>query len=148
MANNKTKNRSIAPKRRSQRSNRVGAAVVEFAVVAPFLMLMLIGMIEFGRAMIIQQNVTTAAREACREATLPNATTSSATDVAMQFASQLPSNEVDVQFDPTPEDAEAGDTITVTVEVSISAISKLGAIWFGEGASLNANAAMRKEGFE
>ena len=148
MANTRTINRTATRKRRIGPTNRVGAAVVEFAVVAPFLMLMLIGMIEFGRAMIIQQNVTTAAREACREATLPNATTSSATDVAMQFASQIPSNEIDVQFDPTPENAEAGDTITVTVDVSISAISKLGAMWFGEEASLDASAAMRKEGFE
>ncbi|MCA9214235.1 MAG: pilus assembly protein [Planctomycetales bacterium] len=135
--------------RRKQRlPKRKGAAVVEFAVVAPFLMLMLLGMIEFGRAMIIQQNVTTAAREACREATLPSATTASATAVAEQFASQIPNEGITVTFAPSPEDAEAGDIITATVEVPISAISNLGAIWFGSGATLDASAAMRKEGFE
>lgn len=134
--------------RRRHKSARQGAAAVEFALVAPFLILMLMGMIEFGRVLIIQQSVTTAAREACREATLPDATMSSTTAVANQFASSVPSNSINVTCTPTPEDANAGELITVDVEVSISAISKMGEVWFGSESSLTATAAMRKEGFE
>ena len=36
------------------RRNRRGAAVVEFAIVAPLFFLMIFGMIEFGRAIMVQ----------------------------------------------------------------------------------------------
>ncbi len=41
---------------------RRGASAVEFAIVAPFLFMVLIGMIEFGRAMMVQHIVTMSAR--------------------------------------------------------------------------------------
>lgn len=46
-----------------------GASLVEFAVVAPLLFLLLFGVIEFGRAIATHTAVTTAAREAARFAT-------------------------------------------------------------------------------
>ena len=62
--------------------------MVEFAIVAPFLMLMLLGMIEFGRALTLKQSLTAAAREACREASLPGSTTSSVETIGEQIAAQ------------------------------------------------------------
>ena len=58
---------------------RRGASVVEFAVLAPVMFLLIFGIIEFGRLMMVQEAMTSAAREACREASL--ATTINASDV-------------------------------------------------------------------
>lgn len=52
-----------------RRNHERGATLVEFAVVAPLLFLLLFGVIEFGRAIATYTAVTTAAREAARFAT-------------------------------------------------------------------------------
>lgn len=59
------------------RSDRQGAAAVEFAMVAPILCLMILGTIELGRAIQVQMALTNAVREGCRGyadslATLPS----------------------------------------------------------------------------
>jgi len=52
---------------RSGSRSRRGQAAVEFALVLPFLLIMLIGIIEFGRAWNLHQVITDAAREAARK---------------------------------------------------------------------------------
>jgi hypothetical protein len=47
-----------------------GVAAVEFAIVAPLLLTILFGMIEFGHVFLVRQTVQHAAREACRVAVL------------------------------------------------------------------------------
>lgn len=51
---------------RRTRSDR-GAAMVEFAIIAPLLLLLVFGIIEFGRAYNAQNTLTHAAREGARE---------------------------------------------------------------------------------
>ena len=53
---------------------RRGGAVVEMAVVSPLLLMMTLGMIEFGYVFMMEQSITNAAREGCRTATLSGAT--------------------------------------------------------------------------
>ena len=59
---------------RSHRKQRQGAAVVEFAVVAPVFVLLVFGMIEFGRAVMVQQVLVNASREGARQAVLDGST--------------------------------------------------------------------------
>lgn len=49
-----------------------GQALTEFALVMPIVLLLLIGIIEFGRAWNVQQVITDAAREGARQAVLAN----------------------------------------------------------------------------
>ena len=51
---------------------RRGQSLVEFALVVPILLLMLVGIIEFGRAWNISQTVTFAARQGARKAAVLN----------------------------------------------------------------------------
>lgn len=44
-----------------------GQALIEFALITPFLLMMLIGIIEFGRAWNLHQVVTDASREGARK---------------------------------------------------------------------------------
>lgn len=55
---------------RFRRQYRRGAAAVEFAVVAPVFFLMIFGMIELGRMIMVQQILTNASREGARLAVL------------------------------------------------------------------------------
>ena len=47
---------------------RLGASAVEFAMVAPLLFMIIFGMIEFGRAYMVQHILDETARRACRVA--------------------------------------------------------------------------------
>src|SRR5919201_6346799 len=51
------------------RSER-GAAIVEFAIVLPLLLLFIFGIIDFGRALYMKNNLTLAAREGARIASV------------------------------------------------------------------------------
>ena len=49
-----------------------GQALVEFALVVPFLLLLILGLVEFSRAWNTQQVLTEAAREALRHSVVAN----------------------------------------------------------------------------
>jgi Flp pilus assembly protein TadG len=71
------------PGRGPRPRKRRGAAAVELAVLAPLIGLILLGMLEMGRAMMARSLLTDASRKACRTAILPrNANSAITADVA------------------------------------------------------------------
>jgi Flp pilus assembly pilin Flp len=137
---------------RSCRRNRRGAAAVEFAVVAPVLFLMVFGMIEYGRAVMVQQVMTNAAREGARSAVLDGAT---ATDVETRVVDYLTGGGISsatadhVTIDPSdPASAGYGDPVTVTVSIPFNQVSWLGTPMYLNNRSLTATAVMRRETVE
>src|SRR5262245_55885836 len=71
--------------RRQTRARR-GAYVVEFAVVAPVAFLLIFGIFEFGRLMMVQHALNGAARIACRKASLANSTSATTVDTTARNA--------------------------------------------------------------
>lgn len=128
---------------------RPGTAAVEFAVILPFVMVLFLGIIEFGRVLMVQQILTNAAREGCRYAVLPGGTISSSRDVVTTYLSNAnitlssPSTQVTVSPDPTT--AAKGASITVNVTLPFSSVSWLPATIFMTGKSLSASVVMRLE---
>jgi len=61
---------SARSRRRSANASRSGQALVEFALVVPLLLILLLGVVEFGRAWNVYQVITDAAREAARTAAI------------------------------------------------------------------------------
>lgn len=136
---------------RSCRSSlRQGAAAVEFAFVAPFLFMVLIGVAEMGRAMMIQHAITMAAREGGRESVLPGATTSSVQAVVSQYlsASGLGVQTATTTLSKDPATAQSRELLTVTVSLPYSAVSLLGSQWFPSSMKLSSRVSMRKEGID
>jgi Flp pilus assembly protein TadG len=147
------KSRSLAQRRRwrscsCRRRQRSGAAVTEFAIVAPIFFLMVVGFIEFGRALMVQQVLVNASRVGARQAITTGATLSEVSTAVEEYTAALAVPGVDVTVTPDPSAADPGDAITVTTAVDFNEVSWLTPPWFLGGRTLTASSEMRKEGFE
>ncbi len=138
--------RSLHKVFRSFRLYRRGAAVVEFAIVAPVLLLLILGMIEYGRLVMVQQVITNATREGARQAVLDGATTSGVRTIVNDFlaASRVSGAVVTVTPDP-PNTAAFGDPVSVAVQVPFSEVSWLPTPMFLSETTLSATTVMRRE---
>ena len=137
--------RRLAAARR--KAARRGAAVVEFAVLAPLLFLLIFGMIEYGRMVMVQQLITNASREGARVAILDGSTNSYVIAKAKAtVGGAVPLQDSDVTTSPTNiTTAAAGTSVTVTVGVNFDDVSWLPhAFWLG-GKRLSAASVMRRE---
>jgi Flp pilus assembly protein TadG len=128
------------------RRNRQGAAVVEFAVVAPLFFLLVLGMVEFGRGIMVQQIMTNASREGARLAVLDSSTTQEVKTAVTNYLANgsVKGATVTVNPDP-PSSAVYGASVTVTVSVPFNGVSWLPSPMFLGGKTLTAKTAMRRE---
>lgn len=135
--------------RRAKRNKgRRGAAVVEFAIVAPLFFLLVLGFIELGRAFMVQQVLTNASRVGARQAITLGGTQAEVESAVGAYTDGMGISGTDTTVDPAPETAVAGDAITVTVAVPYTAVSWLPAPKYLTSHTLTATSVMRKEGFE
>jgi Flp pilus assembly protein TadG len=123
-------------------------AATEFAIVAPVFFMMVIGFIEFGRALMVQQVLINASRVGAREASTTGATMAEVQSAVENYASAVSVNGVSVSVSPDPAAAAAGTTITVSTSVPFNNVSWLSTPWFLGGKKLQASSEMRKEGFQ
>ena len=109
---------------RSCRSPRVGAATVEFAVIAPVLILLVLGMIEVGRGVNVQHVLLNAARAGCRVAIIEGATQQTINDRVEDNLAGSGVSAPEITVTPNPlSSAVTGDPVTVTVTVNYGDVS-------------------------
>ncbi len=131
---------------RSYRKKRRGAAAVEFAVVAPIFLLLVFGMIEYGRMVMVQQVITNASREGARVGVLDGSTNMDVTGIVNQYLNSGSISGANITVTPTnPEDAMFGDPVTVTVDIPFSQVSWLPSPMYLGGTTLSATTVMRRE---
>lgn len=107
-------------------SLRSGTAAVEFAITAPLLFLLLFGLVEFARAMMVQQILTSCSREACRVAIIAGKTKDDATKrITEPLASGGISNYTITYAPDPPSTAKESDPVVVTVQVQLGKVSWL-----------------------
>ena len=137
---------------RRRRIKRRGAAAVEFALVAPVFFLMVFGMIEFGRMVMVQQVITNASREGARLAVLdsPTPTAGVVANTVENYLQNAGISGGSVTIDPSePTTAGYGDPVTVTVRVPFGSVSWLPSPMFISGnTNLKASTVMRRETVE
>ncbi len=131
--------------RRYPRKRR-GATLVEFAVVLPLLLAILMGIVEFGWVFTVRQTLTNAAREGCRTAVLKASTEDDVAIRVREVMDPLGYEEGTVwTFDASPI---ANEMQTVTVSAPIERISITGGyVLTGGSYSISGTCSMRKEGF-
>jgi len=118
--------------RRGARSSDRGATAVEFALLLPLLLLLVFGIIDFGRAINAQITLTQAAREGARLAALGQPNVVSGTQAAATGLSLSPGN---IAVTSCPAGATQTTDAAVTVSYSFSFVTPVGAIagLFGGG---------------
>src|SRR5213593_3315977 len=107
------------PMRKSLRTNRSGQNLVEFALVVVMLLLLVVGICEFGRAWNLYQILVNAAREGARLAALPSGFTTTAA-VTTRVQSYLSTGHVDpskatVIIGGSGVDGGTGSQVSITV---------------------------------
>jgi Flp pilus assembly protein TadG len=85
---------------------RRGAAMVEMALVLPVFLMVVMGVIEFGRGMMVSNLVTNAAREGARMAVLDGSTNADVTNAVTTFLRNA--------INPALTTSDIGVSITVT----------------------------------
>src|SRR5688572_18318054 len=137
---------------RSCRKNRRGTAVVEFAIVAPVFFLLVFGMIEYGRMVMVQQILTNASREGARFAVIQSTNDTTAVqdrvEDYLQSASIGGSPDIDVDWPPS-DGSDPTQPVTVTVSIPFGQVSWLPSPMFVESTmNLQAVSVMRRESTE
>ena len=135
-----------SPTCKSRRIARRGAAAVEVAVVSPVLVLMVLGIIEFGRMSMVQQTITNAAREGAREAIIDGSTLAEVKSSVESYLSPAGVSGAEVTLSPDLSGTvKHGDPVAVSVSVPFSKVSWLPIPHFVGGKVLSSTAAMRRE---
>lgn len=116
-------------------------------MVAPVFFLLIFGMIEFGRLVMVQQVITNASREGARIAVLDGATGAEVNTAVENYLTGANISGANVTVDPSePSTAGYGEPVTVTITIPFNQVSWLPSPMFvGGDTNLTATTVMRRE---
>ena len=129
---------------------------MEFALVAPPLFLLVFGLIEFGRYMMLHQIAITSTREGCRKAVLGTTTSDQQVDTVVRDFLAVGGVESSVANDPTKvavsvspdtlNELASSTPITVAVQMDFAELSWLPGDFFGLGdVNVSSSTTMERE---
>ena len=122
---------------------------MEFALVAPLFFLLVMGMIEYGRMVMVQQILTNASREGARRAVLEGMSSGDVSAAVTDYlqGSSISGATVTVTSNaPVPPDY--ADSMTVNVGIPFSQVSWLPSPMFLGSYQMSASTTMRREMLE
>ena len=122
-----------------------GASAVEFALVAPLLILLVLGIAEFGRAFQVQGTLSAAAREGVRTMALQN-DQAQAKAMVRSVASSLNPALTNAQIAISPASCPVVYTPGASVRVTITYRQPFLTGFFGSGVNLTGTGVMRCNG--
>ncbi|WP_427129810.1 TadE/TadG family type IV pilus assembly protein [Pseudarthrobacter sp. S9] len=99
-----------------------GAVAVEFAILAPVLILLLLGIMEFGRAYNVQISLSSAAREGVRVMAI-GSDTAAARTAAKNAAVALQPTLTDANITISPAACTTGAQVTFTISYTLSTMT-------------------------
>lgn len=126
-------------KKTANKEQSRGAVAVEFALVAPILLALVAGILEFSHAYNLQISVSQAAREAAREMAIED---DQAAAAAAAAAGAPGLNGADFEYDFSPASCTAGENMTVTITYPAATLTGI----FGSNVTVTGTGAMRCEG--
>jgi len=125
--------------------NERGATVVEFAFIVPLLIVLVLGIAEFGRAFQVSGTLSAAAREGVRVMALQNDPAAARAAVRAALPALDPAV-TDAQITITPDKCPATGTGNTTVRVIVSYPLPFITGCFGSGVDLTGTGVMRCNG--
>jgi len=131
-------------RRQSQTDRKNGAAVVEFAVCLPVILILLLGGIECTSMVFVSQSLNVVAYEGIRAAIRSNATTTDTLARCDEVILERNLQDVQVTLSPSNiEDLDRGTQISVVVSCPVNSNSVMALKFFSD--DLQAQAVMFKE---
>ena len=128
------------------RANRRGAALVEFALVVPIFLLCVVGSVELGRAIMVQEALTDASREGARVGIIDGALTSDVTTAVDNYLTGVSITGAQINVTPTNPGLSAdGTQVTVSVSIAFNSVTWVPSPWFLKNATLTATTAMARQ---
>jgi Flp pilus assembly protein TadG len=122
-----------------------GASAVEFAFIVPLLILLVLGIAEFGRAFQVQSTLSAAAREGVRTMALQN-DPAAARSMVRSVASSLNPALTDAQIAISPASCPTTYPTSSTVRVTITYSMPFLTGFFGSAVRLSGTGVMRCNG--
>ena len=122
-----------------------GAGAVEFALIVPLLLVLVLGIAEFGHAFQVQGTLSAAAREGARVMALQNDPAAARTAVRDATPTLDPAV-TNAQITVTPAACPATSTTPATVRVTIAYPMPFLTGFFGAGIGLTGTGVMRCNG--
>lgn len=123
--------------------SRSGQSLVEFALILPFLLLIILGTFDLGRAVYSQTVISNAAREGARYGIIPGRTTDQIKDAAIATAIgvTLERSHIAVAINGGAE------TITVNISYPLAPLTPMIGVFFGPSGNLTltSSATMKTE---
>ena len=121
-----------------------GQSMVEFAMILPILLLIVVGIIEFGFLFSGYLALSNASREAVRTASL-GASDSDAIQRAKDVALTLEPSKMIVTISPAVASRDRGDSVTVAIAYEYDFLTPFMEAIFGSNLQLESEATMRVE---
>lgn len=105
------------------RASERGAAAVEFAILAPILIMLLLGIMEFGRAYNVQITLSNAAREGVRVMAINNSSPSAKAAVQSAASALTPAikdEKIVFKYQTTPATTPVPTACAANVQVTLT----------------------------
>lgn len=118
----------MRPVRQPSLPSRRGAAAVEMAIVLPVFFMVVMGIVEFGRAMMVGQLVTNGARYGARISAFDGSTNTDVTTSVKTFVSNtvgVPASDVnvDIAVDPGPGNPDPADNLSAAMAKDVCKVT-------------------------
>lgn len=131
--------------RRLRRNDR-GSVAVEFVLVLPIVLIILMGMIQFGAVLFTKSEMINSARETARRMAVADMTSAAAVTLAHNILGDTTSRFTVVATEPDPLVPTDSDvTVLITIPMQDAALGIGFPVNFS-GQTLSANIVMRREG--
>jgi Flp pilus assembly protein TadG len=134
----------VSTTQRGIRRTRQGAAVVELAIVLPVFVLMVIGAIDVGRAIMVRHKLVEAARAACRlHAVQDEVSPQQVADIVDRLLEDADLHGYSYTLDPASQaDIEQLGSVKATVSIPYNDVTWLPTSWFLAGTTISASCVM------
>ena len=119
--------------------------MVEFAVILPVFILLIFGMMEYGRMIMVQQMIVNAAREGARHATLDGATSTSVIARTNAYLDNAGVTNASIVVTPNPDTAVSGTPISVDVSIAYTEVSWVPSPMYLGNTNLQTSSVMLRE---
>ncbi|MBI3951414.1 MAG: pilus assembly protein [Acidobacteria bacterium] len=107
-----------------QRKAEFGQALVELGILVPVIVFLLVGVVDFGRILMVRHVITNAAREGVRVAIISDQSTSSeATETVQSYLSRGGLDPAQATISVSGTTAEAGQPSVVAVTYQVTSLA-------------------------